>query len=191
MNVIQCLIWHVPWHPDSAGCHDIKVVFQFGRELIRASAQEEIVVFLVKTALANCIQEVGRHVKRMQVLKACILESLTDDARSGTDIHHDGAAVELQTTLVGAFSALIDDVLRLGEIDDAGPLVVAFGRETSVPLSDVLLLGQVVVELVNDESAFFRLRFGSVRLLGSLFDDLIFGANFVLFNELLLQHCFK
>jgi hypothetical protein len=48
-------------------------------------------------------------------------------------------------------------VIGLSEVDDPGPFVVALRGEAGIPLSYVLLLWQIGVELLNYESPFLCL----------------------------------
>ena len=121
----------------------------------------------------------------MQVLEASVLQGLTYDARARSYVKHHGAAVKLETTFSRTLRALVDDVLGLREVDNTRPLVVSFRGEASIPLGDILLLGQVVVELIYDESALICLRFRGVRLAHyDLLKHLILWSHFVLLNNL-------
>jgi len=155
----------VTGHPDAACSNDIILVFEFGGELVNTLSEEEIVMLFVKASLAHSIQEVRGDVQRFQVLIASILQGLSDDASARADIEHDSATVELKAPIGVALRALVDDVLGLGEVYNARPLVVSFRRETSVPVGDVLLRGQVGIELVDDESAFVGLSLRCMSLL--------------------------
>ena len=76
-------------------------------------------------------------------------------------------------------------MLGLGEVDNASPFVVALRGEASVPLGNILLLGQVVVELVDDKPALFGSCLCGVRLHGSLLNHLILWAHFMLLDNYL------
>ena len=88
----------------------------------------------------------------MQVLETSVLQGLTDDARARANVKHHSAAVELQATFGRALRALVNDMLGLREVDDTSPFVVAFRGEAGVPLGNIFLSWQVVVELVDDKS---------------------------------------
>ena len=59
MNIFHCLVRHVAGHPSAARCDDIELVFEVCRELIDTLTKEEVVMLLVKSAFAYCIQKVG------------------------------------------------------------------------------------------------------------------------------------
>ena len=165
VDVVHRSVWHVAGHPDTGSGDHIVLALEFGWELVDPTAQEKVVMLSVKAALADRVQEVGRDVKRFQVHKACVLHSLPYDARSRADIQADSIPRNAHAPLGNALGALVDDVLGLCEVDDTRPLVVALRCEAGVPLRDVFLLGQIVVELVDNVPALLCPGLVSVGLL--------------------------
>ena len=165
MDVVHGGVRHVAWHPDAGSRHDVVSRLELGGELVDPAAQEEVVMLSVEAALSDSIQEVGGDVQGLQAHKAGVLHGLPHDASPRPDIQADSISCDAHTTLRNALGALVDDVLGLSEVDDARPLVVALGREAGVPLGDVFLFGQIVVELVDNVAAFLGPRLARVGLL--------------------------
>jgi len=157
VHVLDGLIRHVAGHPSARCCHDVEVVFKFIGESIDSLSKEQVVVGAVEAALFHSFQEVCGDVNCLELRKASRLEGLSDDAGAGPNVQAAGCPRQRQATLLFVFDDLVDDVVRLSEVDDTCPLVVSFGGESRVELSDVTLLRQIVVELLDDESAFFVL----------------------------------
>ena len=142
------------WHPNTRCSDDIILVLELGWELVDSVAKEEAVVIAVEAALLDRVKEVGRDIQGMKLPEAFSLHGLTDDTRARTNVKANSVAIETKTALLARLSRLIDDMVRLREVNGASPLVVSFGSETSVPLGHVLLLWNVRIELIDDESAF-------------------------------------
>ena len=131
------------------------------------------------------------------VFEPSVLHGLANDASSGADVESDSVTADAHATVFGALDNLVDDVLWLGEVYDAGPFVVALGCEACVPLLDISLGRQGIVELVYDVAAFLGLSLSDVgrtlafgegwRLLG-FFDLLVVcicGQVFELIGDLI------
>ena len=114
-------------------------------------------MFTVEASLSDGIEEVCRDIQSVKLPEPSAPERLSDDTSAGTDVQAHGVAVETQPTLFFAFGNLIDDVVRLSEVDNTGPLVVALWGEPAIPLGHIGWSGQVVVELFNYETSFGRL----------------------------------
>ena len=130
-------------------------------------------MFLIENTLTDAYQEVGGDVKGFQFGESSVLHGLSNDASAGANIHADSIACNAHATLFDALAALVNDVLGFSEVDDASPLVVSLGGETSIPLFDVLLSGQMPVELVDNVAALCSLSRGGLGLVGgeALGDD--------------------
>ena len=130
-------------------------------------------MLLIKTTLADAFQEVGGDVKGFQFGESSVLHGLSNDAGAGANIHADSVTGNAHATLFDALAALVDNVLGFSEVDNTGPLVVSLGGETSIPLFDVLLSGQMPIELVDNVAALCSLSRGGLGLVGgdALGDD--------------------
>lgn len=162
------------------------MIFELRGELVDSFAKEEVMMLFVEATLTNGLQEVRRDIECLQVLESGVLHGLTDDTRPRAYIKADSLTADAHSTLFNALDALVDDMLWLGEVDDAGPLVVALGSEASVPLGDVLLLGQIIIELVDDMATFLRLSLTGVSFTRWLLDHVVL---FLLLEFLNLCHC--
>ena len=78
-------------------------------------------------------------------------------------------------------------MLGLSEVNDACPFVISFWGESSVPLSDILLIWQVGIELVNNVTAFLSPSLRSVGFSGCFFNDLVFRADLMFFDNFSLH----
>lgn len=125
-------------------------------------------ILLVEAAFADGIQKVGGDVKSVHVVESSVLEGLSNDTGSWTDIHSDCITADTAATVFEALNALVNNILRLGEVDDLSPLVVSLGGEAGVPWRNLFLLGQMSVELVYDVSTFFCLARRGLALIRGL-----------------------
>ena len=141
VHIFEGGVGHVPGHPNARGRNHVVSVFQLGRELFNSSPEEKVVMLAVEATLTDGIQEVFTDIKRMQITETSALQGLANNASARAYVKADGRARDAQASLVFGLDDLVDDVVRLREIDDTGPLVVAFRREPSIPLGHVLLLG--------------------------------------------------
>ena len=116
------------------------MVFQFGWELISSSTEEEVVVLLVESTFTDCIQEIGRYVKSMQSAETSILKGLSHDTGTRTDIETYGAPIDSHTSILRILDNLVNNMVWLGEIDNARPFIVAFRSEPGIPRRHVFLL---------------------------------------------------
>ena len=76
-------------------------------------------------------------------------------------------------------------MLGLREVDDTSPFVVALRGEAGVPLGNIFLSWQVVVELVDDKSTFFCSCLSGMRLCGNLLNHLILWAHLMFLDNYL------
>ena len=78
-------------------------------------------------------------------------------------------------------------MLGLSEVNDARPFVIALWSESSVPLRNILLSWQSVIELVNNVTAFLSSSLRSVSFCGCFFNNLVFRADLMFFDNLSLH----
>ena len=149
---------------EDTGCgHDIEFILEVLRELVSATAHPELATFRICIRLVEDGHELfaGIDANDAQTLTSHSLPELqAEESRSSAYIQHNLVrSNDVTSGFCDKPGNLINYVVRLVEVDSAGPFVVPLGRKLIVEVSDSRTIRIIVCKLTDGMVAVTCLRF--------------------------------
>ena len=140
---------NVSLEKDARGRHDVKSASQILREVVRASAHPNTASLFVGVRVVENVHELltGVNSNDFHFPSLWLLMQLeSNQSRARSDIEHLRLGV---AGLAHEASDFINDVVRLVEVDAAGPLIVPLRCQSIVKLANVVTLRIILRELLD------------------------------------------